>query len=147
MSRPRIVQKPLPFRPKACVVSNRADGDVIDFGATSPEVEPHIYIRRPIVESAAKLCGMLSESEAQALQSERDELIAENAGLRAEIKVSAMHHTADAAQMAYAGASVASATIIKFNPDLDLPNDDILAAVEELVEPSKEEILHADSRN
>lgn len=143
MARPRLVQAPLSFRPKACLITGRADGDIVDFGIDIDLLDPHLYIRRSEVEKAGKVCGMLSETEAASLQSEREELIAENAQLRSELKTSNLHHTADAAQMAYAGASAAAATIMQFNPDVEVPNEAIIAAVEELVEPSKEEITNA----
>ncbi len=142
MARPRIVQAPLPFFPKSCVITGRADGDVVDFGVDTSAIAPHIYIKRNEVEKAGKVCGMLSGSEAKDLQEERDELIAENAQLRSELKTTNIQHRAEAAQMAYAGASAASAVILQHNPDIELPNEAIIAAAEEIVEPTKQEIIN-----
>lgn len=140
MGRIRIVQKPLPFQPKSCVVSGRADGDIVDFGAECGGIDPHLYLRRDIVEKGGKACGMLSEAEAYVLQEERARLIGENAELRREAKAAGLHNRAEAAKLAYAGASAAAAVILEHNPDIELPNEAIIAAAEELVEPIKEEI-------
>ncbi len=141
MGRIRIVQKPLPFQPKRCIISGRGDGDIVDFGAEAGGIDPHVYIRRDIVEKAGKACGMLSEAEAGILQSEREDLIAENAMLRAEAKTTNLQHFAEIKSMSMASASVAAATVIKLNPDAEVPVEAIEAAVEELFEPTKEEIL------
>lgn len=144
MSRIRAVDK-LDFLPKKCLVTGRAgDGPFVDFG---PDVtylgnEPHnIYIRHDFVEKGGKAIGMLSAPEAKELQEERADLIAENAELRREAKANVLHARAEAAKLAYAGASAASAVILEHNPDIELPNEAIIAAAEELVEPPKEEIL------
>lgn len=148
MSRIRTVDK-LDFLPKKCLVTGRGgDGPFVDFG---PDVtylgnEPHnVYIRHDMVEKGGKALGMLSESEAKDLQEERADLIAENAELRREVQANVLHARAEAAKLAYAGASAASAVILEHNPNIELPNAAIIAAAEELVEPTKEEILNADS--
>ena len=143
MARPRIVHKPLPFLPKSCIISGRADGDIIDFGAEANGPDPHVYLRRDIVERAAKECGMLTEAEATLLQVERDRLIEENGRLHQEIKTSKINARAEAASFAYAGAASATAVIARRYPDIALPDAEIIAAAEELVEPTKEEILNA----
>jgi len=143
MARPRIVHKPLPFLPKSCIISGRADGDIIDFGAEANGPDPHVYLRRDIVERAAKECGMLTLAEAEVLQAERDALINENAELLGDKKTSKIEARAEAAAFAYAGAAAASAVISQFYPDIELPDTEIIAAAEELVEPTKEEIINA----
>lgn len=141
MGRIRIVQKPLPFQPKSCVISGRADGDIVDFGAECGGIDPHLYLRRDIVEKSGKACGMLSEAEAGILQSEREDLIAENAMLRSEAKTTNLQHFAEIRAMSLAAGSVAAATVIKHNPEAEVPVEAIEAAVEELFEPTKEEIV------
>lgn len=144
MSRIRVVEK-LDFLPRKCLVSGRGgDGQFVDFGpdATYLGNEPHnIYIRHDYVEKGAKELGMLSEAEAFQLQEEREKLIAENAELRREVKTAGIEMHIEAAKLAYAGAAAASAVILRYNPDIELPNEAIIAAAEELVEPTKEEIL------
>jgi hypothetical protein len=110
MSRIRTVDK-LDFLPKKCVVTGRGgEGPFVDFG---PDVtymgnDPHnVYIRHDFVEKGGKAIGMLSASEAKELQEERAELIAENAELRREAKANVLHARAEAAKLAYAGASAA----------------------------------------
>jgi hypothetical protein len=144
MARIRTVDK-LDFLPRKCLVTGRGgEGPFVDFG---PDVtylgnEPHnVYIRRDFVEKGGKAIGMLSEAEARDLQEERADLIAENAELRREVQANTLHARAEAAKLAYAGASAASAVILAHNPDIELPNTAIIAAAEELVEPIKEEIL------
>lgn len=146
MSRIRTVDK-LDFLPKKCLVTGRGgDGPFVDFG---PDVtylgnEPHnVYIRHDYAEKGGKALGMLSAPEAKELQEERADLIAENAELRREAKANVLHARAEAAKLAYAGASAASAVILEHNPDIELPNEAIIAAAEELVEPTKEEILQS----
>jgi hypothetical protein len=144
MTRIRTVEK-LDFLPKKCLVTGRGgDGPFVDFG---PDVtymgnDPHnVYIRQDMVEKGGKAIGMLSAPEVALLQEERADLIAENAELRREAKANVLHARAEAAKLAYAGASAASAVILAHNPDIELPNEAIIAAAEELVEPTKEEIL------
>lgn len=139
--RTKIVQAPLPYRQKKCLVTGRADGDIVDFGIDAKvNAAPHVYIKLSEVEAAAKLAGMLSASEAKTLQEERSELIEANAALHAKINTSKIHTKAEAAKFAYAGAAAASAVIGEYHPDIELPNEAIIAAAEELVEPTKEEI-------
>jgi len=144
MSRIRLVDK-LDFLPKKCVVTGRGgDGPFVDFG---PDVtymgnDPHnVYLRRDMVEKGGKACGMLTYQEGAQLQEERAELVAENAELTRNAKASALHSHAEAAKLAYAGAAVASKVILEHNPEIELPDEAIIAAAEELVEPTKEEIL------
>lgn len=148
MSRVRLVEK-LDFLPKKCLITGRGgDGQFVDFGpdVTYNGADPHnVYLRKDVVERGGKALGMLSESEAELLQDERAELIAENAELRREAKANVLHARAEAAKLAYAGASAASAVILEHHPDIELPNEAIIAAAEELVEPTKEEIINADS--
>lgn len=142
MGRIRIIEKPLAFLPKKCCVSGRGDGEIVDFGAECQGIDPHIYIKREIVEKAGKVCDMLTEAEAYILQEERASLIAENAELRRDAKAVGIHNRAEAAKLAYAGAAAASAVILEHNPEIELPNEAIIAAAEELVEPTKEEIVN-----
>jgi len=140
--RPRIIEKPLPFEPRKCLISGRADGEIVDFAAESGGRDPqHLYFKRDIVEKIAKnVCGMQSAEEVEALQAERTKLIAELGEARSENKSSRIQSKAEAASFAYAGAAAASAVIARKHPDIELPDEEIIAAAEELVEPTKEEI-------
>lgn len=146
MSRIRTVDK-LDFLPKKCVITGRGgDGPFVDFGpdVTYTGNDPHnVYIRHDFVEKGGKALGMLSAPEAKELQEERADLIAENAELRREAKANVLHARAEAAKLAYAGAAAASAVILESNPDIELPDEAIIAAAEELVEPTKEEIQNS----
>lgn len=74
---------PLPYSPKACAVSGRAEGQFVDFNVVIDTPEPtRLYMAREIVEEAARdLYGMVSEGKAKQLEEwldnarkERDEL-------------------------------------------------------------------------
>jgi hypothetical protein len=146
MGQIRIIEKPLPFLPKKCLVTGRADGEIVDMGAESGGRDSqHLYFKRSIIEKAGKVCGMLSETEVNELQEERTKLIAELGEARSENKSSRIQSKAESAAFAYAGAAAASAVIAQHYPDIDLPDVEIIAAAEELVEPTKEEIVNADS--
>ena len=146
MSRTKIVQSPLSHQPKKCLVTGRADGDVVDFGVSAKVGPlPRVYVKLSEVEKAAKLAGMLDAREVAALQEERSGLIAENARLSSELRTSTLHARADAAQMAYAGASAAAAVILQHNPSIELPDAAIIAAAEELVEPTKDQIINPEA--
>jgi hypothetical protein len=142
MAQIRIIEKPLPFLPKKCLVTGRADGEIVDMGAESGGRDSqHLYFKRSVIEKAGKVCGMLSETEVNALQEERTKLIAELGEARSENKASLIQAKAESAGFAYAGAASASAVIVQKYPDIELPHAEIIAAAEELVEPTKKEIL------
>jgi predicted translin family RNA/ssDNA-binding protein len=64
----RLIEGPthLQYPPRACVVSNRIDGDFIDFQKSVDALRPtHLYVRRSVVEEAAELCGMVPRSEVE----------------------------------------------------------------------------------
>ena len=146
MSRTKIVQKPLRHSPKACLVTGRADGDIVDFGIDAKVGPlPHVYIKLSEVEKAAKLAGMLSASEVASLQEERTRLIAELGEVRSEIKSSRIQARAEAASFAYAGAASATSVIAKYHPDIELPDAEIIAAAKELVEPTQDETLNQEA--
>lgn len=85
MPHPKLITLPQPSSkpPHTCVVSGRRDGQVIDFGKDYDGIDPHIYVRRVIVEEAAELCGMVKESVVDALVEELDEANDEAGRLRA----------------------------------------------------------------
>lgn len=143
MAQIRIIEKPLPFLPKKCLISGRADGEIVDMGAESGGRDSqHLYFKRSIIEKAGKVCGMLSEVEVNALQEERTQLISELGEARSENKSSRIQSKAESAAFAYAGAASASAVIANHYPDIELPDAEIIAAADELVEPTKEEIVN-----
>ena len=141
--RTKIVQKPLLYRQKHCLVTGRADGDIVDFGVDAKvNAAPHVYIKLSEVEKAAKLAGMLSASEVESLQDDRTKLIAELGEARSENKSSRIQSKAESAAFAYAGAAAAASVISQKYPDIELPDAEIIAATEELVEPAKDEIVN-----
>lgn len=146
LMRTKIVQAPLLYRQKKCLVTGRADGDIVDFGVDAKvNAAPHVYIKLSEVEKAAKLAGMLSASEVEDLQEERTRLIAELGEARSENKASRIQSKAEAASFAYAGAAAASAVIAQHHPDIELPDEEIIAAAEELVEPIKAQIVNQEA--
>jgi len=67
----RLIEGPtqLPYPPRACVVTNRIDGDFIDFQKSVDALQPtHLYVRRQVVEDAGRLCGMVPQSEVEAVR-------------------------------------------------------------------------------
>lgn len=74
---------PLPYPPRACAVSNRAEGEFIDFNVVIDRPEPtRLYIAREIIEEIAReQFGMVTAGKAKQLEEwleartkERDEL-------------------------------------------------------------------------
>ena len=64
----RLIEGPtqLPYPPRACVVTNRIDGDFIDFQKSVDALQPtHLYVRRQVVEDAGRLCGMVPQSDVE----------------------------------------------------------------------------------
>lgn len=71
----KTITKPLPSPPQQCIVTGRADGEIIDFGVDVQFLNPHIYIKKSIVEeAAAKECEMLSAADALELTNRITEL-------------------------------------------------------------------------
>lgn len=67
----RLIKGPiqLPHPPRACAVTNREDGDFIDFHTVIDRPEPTcLYLKREIVEEAARLCGMVPKAEVDELR-------------------------------------------------------------------------------
>lgn len=67
----RLIEGPtqLPYPPRACAVTNREDGDFIDFNVVIDRPEPtRLYLKTEIVEEAAKLLGMVSAKEVEELR-------------------------------------------------------------------------------
>lgn len=74
---PRIVQPPLPFAPHHCLVTNREDGDFIDFEADANVNEPfpRVVLQRGVVEEAAReCCGMVSGEDVAEIRRQMAEL-------------------------------------------------------------------------
>lgn len=62
----RLIKGPvqLPYPPRACAVTNREDGDFIDFNVVIDRPEPtRLYLKTEIVEEAGQLLGMVPASE------------------------------------------------------------------------------------
>lgn len=81
----KIISLPAPSSraPHTCIVTHRRDGEVIDFGVEAQGHEPHVYLRRELVESAAELCGMVRQDVVDDLKAELEEANAEAGRLRA----------------------------------------------------------------
>lgn len=63
-------KEPLSFPPYACAVTGRAFGEVMDFGASLPGIDPRLYLLRSVVEDAARELGMVPEAEVEKLKAE-----------------------------------------------------------------------------
>lgn len=83
--RPKIIKLPAPSSraPHTCIVTRRRDGEVVDFGVEAEGIEPHVYLRRELVETAAETCGMVRQKEIDELKAELAEANAEAGRLRA----------------------------------------------------------------
>lgn len=72
---PRIVKGPLPFSPHFCLVTQSEDGELIDFERDFIGTDPRIYLRREVVEEAAReCCNMVSAVEVAEVQQRMEEL-------------------------------------------------------------------------
>lgn len=66
----QIAERPFHAYPHACVVTQRDDGPVVDFGIEITGVDPHLYLRLSVIEEAAKLIGMVPKAEVERLSEE-----------------------------------------------------------------------------
>lgn len=84
---PKIVTLPQPSSkpPHTCVVTGRRDGEVVDFHKDFVGADPHIYLRRELVEVAGEVCGMVRQAEVDELEAELEEANAEAGRLRAVV--------------------------------------------------------------
>lgn len=75
----------LEYAPRACSVTNRIDGDFVDFQKIIDGLRgPHrLYLKREIVEEAAELCNMVPRRE---MEAEIERLRGEFAALDAKIE-------------------------------------------------------------
>lgn len=66
----RLINGDLPYAPRACSVSNRIDGEFVDFNKVIDGLRgPHrLYLKREVVEEAAELCGMIHAREVDKLK-------------------------------------------------------------------------------
>ncbi len=72
---PRIVKGPLPFSPHFCLVTQSEEGELIDFERDYIGIDPRVYLRREVVEEAARDClGMVSGAEIQTLRKQLESL-------------------------------------------------------------------------
>lgn len=81
----RLVEGPhaLNFRPNQCCVTQRADGEFIDFEAEIAGIDPHVYIRRSVIEDVGReLLGMVPASEVEELRERLDNAQTELARLQ-----------------------------------------------------------------
>lgn len=74
---------PLPYPPRACAITGRAEGEFIDFNVVIDRPEPtRLYVAREVIEEVAReQYGMVSAGKAKQLEEwlenarkERDEL-------------------------------------------------------------------------
>lgn len=81
---PQIVTLPQPASkpPHTCIVTGRRDGEVVDFMHDYTGTDPHVYIRRELVEVAAEECGMVRQAEVDEIRAELEEANAEAGRLR-----------------------------------------------------------------
>jgi hypothetical protein len=87
--KPKLVTRPLAHPPHKCLVSKRADGELVDFGTDFQGANPHIFIRRSVIEDTARdLCGMRPETEFTELE---DKLAATREELQRAEKIIAGH--------------------------------------------------------
>lgn len=69
--------------PHTCIVTGRRDGEVVDFMHDYVGTDPHVYVRRELVEVAGEVCGMVRQAEVDELRAELEEANAEAGRLRA----------------------------------------------------------------
>lgn len=69
----RLVQAPLQYPPRACAVTNREDGDLIDMQVLIDR-PGRLYLKREIAEEAGRLCGMVPAAEVEELKAAMAEL-------------------------------------------------------------------------
>lgn len=87
--KPRLVSRPLQHAPHKCIVSKRADGELVDFGTDFQGANPHVYLRRSVLEDTVRdLCGMRPEAEFTELE---DKLATVGAELERANKLIAGH--------------------------------------------------------
>jgi hypothetical protein len=61
-----LTKGPLPFSPYRCLVTGSEDGELIDFERDFIGIDPRVYLRREVVEEAAReTCNMVSADEVQ----------------------------------------------------------------------------------
>lgn len=72
------------FFPSACAVTGRGDGPFVDFQASAPWVDPHVYVRQDVVREAGKLLGLVEASELEKAEARIAELEGQVASLNEE---------------------------------------------------------------
>ena len=88
----RLIPGPvqLPYPPRACAVTNRADGDFIDFNVVIDRPEPtRLYMKTEVVEEAARLCGMVPAKEVEGLREQMAALSKELDDVTDTLKIAA----------------------------------------------------------
>jgi len=72
---PRLVKGPLPFSPHFCLVTQSEEGELIDFERDFIGIDPRVYLRREVVEEAAReVCNMVSGAEVAEIRQRMEEL-------------------------------------------------------------------------
>ena len=60
--------------PHCCIVTGRRDGQIVDLGLMTAKAaavkNPHLYLRAPVVEEAARAIGMEPKADVDALRQE-----------------------------------------------------------------------------
>lgn len=81
-----IKEGPLPHFPYACAVTSRADGEVLDLSVELPAGrDQRLYLRRPVVEEAGRMFGMVPQHEVDELRARLDAYGEEVAALREQV--------------------------------------------------------------
>jgi len=71
----RLVEKPLPLAPHACLVTGRDDGELVDFEVDVMCNEPpHAYLKREVIEAAAAELGMVKGKDFEELKAKFEAL-------------------------------------------------------------------------
>jgi predicted translin family RNA/ssDNA-binding protein len=65
----RLVKAPLPYPNSACAVTNREDGELVDFQKIIDSVQPKpLHMKREVVEQAGRFLGMVPATEVEELK-------------------------------------------------------------------------------
>lgn len=89
MFNPLLVTTPLQFAPYECIITGRHDGELVDFGVDVIGIDPHVYIKRSIIETVATdVLDMVPASTHSKLQSRARQLEAERDRLQAIVDAS-----------------------------------------------------------
>ncbi|HZN10477.1 MAG TPA: hypothetical protein VFC61_02300 [Blastocatellia bacterium] len=84
----RLVESPLDHPPRACAVTNREDGELIDFQVVIDRPLPSwLYLNRLVVEEAGELIGMVPAKKVKKLEERMEALSRELDDLQETMKI------------------------------------------------------------